>query len=64
MVQPILSFKKISNERQSENFDNTKHKNFDQKTIWFNPYCLLREFSPKENIVQPTLSFKTVLTKR
>ena len=36
----------------------------DQKTIRFNPYCLLRKFQSKDNTVQPILSFWKSLTKR
>ena len=39
-------------------------ENFEQKTIRFNPYCLLRKISPKDNVVQPILSFKKTLSKR
>ena len=39
-------------------------KNFDQKAILFYPYSLITKFWPKENIVQPILSFSKVLTKR
>ena len=78
-VQPILSFKKIFTKRQYgsihivflENFDQkTKQFNpyslcwkFWPKTIWFNTSCLLRKFSPKDNMVEPILSFKKILTK-
>ena len=39
-------------------------ENFDQKTIRFNPYCLLRKSPIKNNTVQPILSFEKIFTKR
>ena len=39
-------------------------ENFDQKTIRFIPYCLYWKFWPKDNTVQPILSFKKIFTKR
>ena len=39
-------------------------ENFDQKTIRFIPYCLYWKSWPKDNTVQPILSFKKIFTKR
>ena len=39
-------------------------EHFDQKTIRFKPYCSYRKFWPKDNTVQPILSFNKIFTKR
>ena len=64
MVQSILSFKKMLIKRQYGSAHILFLENSYQKTIWFNPYTLVRKFLPKDNMVQPILSFKKILTRR
>ena len=53
MVQTIFSSLKILNKRQYGSTHIVFLEGFVQNTIWFNPYCLLRQFSPKDNMVLP-----------
>ena len=64
MVQPILSLLNIFNKRQYGSIHIILIENFEQKTIWFNPYCLFWKFCLKDNMVQPIEPFKKILTKR
>ena len=63
MVQLIFSLLRILNKREYGSTHIVFLESFVQKTICFNPYCLLRIFSPKDNMVQLILSFKTIFTK-
>ena len=44
MVKLILTFSKIVRKRQYGSLHAVFQENFEQKIIWFNPYCLFRKF--------------------
>ena len=59
-----MSLSKVLSKRQYGSTHIVFFGSFDQKTIWFNPYCLFRKFWPKDNMVQTILSLLKLLNKR
>ena len=64
MVSPRVCFLTVFTKRQYGSIHIVFFESFDQKIIWFNPYCLLTKYWAQDNMVQPILSFSKVLTKR
>ena len=57
MAQPIMSFKKILRGREYGLSHSVFLESFDQKTMWFNLYSILKKVWYRDDMVQPTLSF-------